>query len=155
MKKLLLALAMLLVLPAAADDNFGVKVGQMVVDNTATDATQVGLVYTWDFAGMFGVEGELNTSLAKGEAAPGIDYSVNQLAAYGVFMTPGPIYFKAKAGLAYTDFNVDGGGGASSTDPVYGVGGGFEVFGVVMEIEYAIISADAGDADFISVAIKF
>jgi hypothetical protein len=155
MKKLLLALAMLVAVPVAADGNFGVKAGQLVVDGTASDATQVGLVYTWDFAGMFGAEAELNTSLAKGEAAPGFDYSVNQFAAYGVFMTPGPIYLKAKAGLAYTDFNVDGGGGSSSTDPVYGVGGGFEIFGIVMEVEYAIISADAGDADFISVAIKF
>ena len=155
MKKLLITLAMLVAVPVAADGNFGVKVGQLVVDGAATDATQAGLVYTWDFAGMFGAEAELNTSLAKGESVPGVEFSVNQFAAYGVFMTPGPIYLKAKAGLAYTDFNVDGGAGASSTDPVYGVGGGFEVFGIVMEVEYAIISADGGDADFISVAIKF
>lgn len=155
MKKLLFALAMLFVLPAAADDNFGVKVGQLVIDGTASDATQAGIVYTWDFAGMFGVEAELNTSLAKGEIAAANEYQATQLAAYGVFMTPGPIYFKGKAGLAYTDVSVDTGTGASSTDPIYGVGMGFELFGLVMEIEYATLAADAGDADFISFAIKF
>ena len=35
---------------------------------------------------------------------------LTQFGAYGVFMTPGPIYLKAKAGYAYTDVFVSGRG---------------------------------------------
>lgn len=155
MKKTLFAISLALcaALPAAAaDSNFGVKLGQFSVDGDSKAATQVGLVYTWDIAGMFGVEGELNTSLSDGTIL-GADYGVTQLGAYGVLMTPGPFYFKAKAGLMYTD--PDFAGADASTDPGYGVGVGFELLGFVWEIEYAKTDADAGDADFISLSFKF
>jgi hypothetical protein len=72
MKKLLFAIAMFAALPvAAADSNFGVKLGQFSIDGDTSPATQVGLVYTWDIAGMFGIEGELNTSLADGAFGAG------------------------------------------------------------------------------------
>lgn len=155
MKKFLFAsaLALFAALPAAAaDSNFGVKLGQFSVDGDTDAATQVGVVYTWDVAGMFGIEGELNTSLADGTFGV-TDYGITQLGAYGVLMTPGPFYFKGKAGLMYTD--VDFPGADASTDPAYGVGVGFELLGVVMEIEYTVTEANGTDADFISVGIKF
>lgn len=161
MKKFLFAsaLALFAALPAAAaDSNFGVKLGQFSVDGDTSSATQVGLVYTWDIAGMFGIEGELNTSLADGSfdpagPPPAVDYGVTQLGAYGVLMTPGPFYFKAKAGLMYTD--VDLAGADATTDPAYGVGVGFELFGLVCEVEYAITEANGADADFITIGFKF
>jgi len=153
MKKILFAIVMLAALPAAAaDSNFGVKLGQFSVDGDSSAATQVGLVYTWDLAGMFGIEGELNTTLSKGEIAA-TEYGVTQLGAYGVLMTPGPFYFKGKAGVMYTD--VDFPGADSSTDPAYGVGVGFELLGLVWELEYTITEADGADADFISIGFKF
>ena len=155
MKKFLFAsaLALFAALPAAAaDSNFGVKFGQFSVDGDTDPATQVGLVYTWDLAGIFGIEGEINTSLADGTAG-GTDYGVTQVGAYGVLMTPGPFYFKGKAGLMYTD--VDFPGADASTDPAYGVGVGFELLGIVWEVEYTITEADGADADFVSIGFKF
>lgn len=152
MKKLMFAFAMLFALPAAADGNFGVKLGQFSIDGDSSAATQVGLVYTWDLAGMFGIEGELNTSLADGSFGP-TDYGVTQAGAYGVLMTPGPFYFKGKAGYMYTD--IDFPGADSSSDLAYGVGMGFELFGVACELEYTIADADGADADFITFGVKF
>jgi len=81
------------------------------------------------------------------------EYGITQLGAYGVLMTPGPFYFKGKLGIMYTD--VDFPNADSSTDPAYGVGVGFELFGLVAEIEYTITEADGADADFISFGLKF
>jgi hypothetical protein len=153
MKKFLFAIAMFAALPvAAADSNFGVKLGQFSIDGDTSPATQVGLVYTWDIAGMFGIEGELNTSLADG-AFGAVDYGVTQAGAYGVLMTPGPFYFKGKAGYLYTD--VDVAGYNAGAELGYGVGVGFELIGFVWEVEYTITDADGTDADFISIGFKF
>lgn len=154
MKKFLFALAMFAALPvAAADSNFGVKLGQFSIDGDSSSATQVGLVYTWDIAGMFGIEGELNTSLADGSFGPAADYAVTQAGAYGVLMTPGPFYFKAKAGYIYTDVDVPAYDAGAELG--YGLGVGFELLGFVWEVEYTITDTDAGDADFISLGFKF
>jgi hypothetical protein len=153
MKKFLFALALFAALPvAAADSNFGVKFGQFSVDTDTSAATQVGLVYTWDIAGMFGIEGEINTSLADGAFGP-VDYGVTQAGAYGVLMTPGPFYFKAKAGYLYTDLDTPGYDAGAELG--YGVGVGFELVGIVWEVEYTITDSDLGDADFISIGVKF
>ena len=154
MKKALFALALagLVTGSAAADSNFGVKLGQFSIDGDSSAATQVGLVYTWDLAGMFGIEGEINTSLAKGAFGP-VDYGITQLGAYGVVMSPGPFYFKGKAGYVHTE--VDAPGAGNSNDLAYGVGVGFELIGFVWEVEYTITDADGADADMISLAFKF
>lgn len=147
------AVVALLALPAAAaDSNFGVKAGVLSVDGDSTSATQAGIVYTADVWGMLGFEMDATTSIAKGEFGPA-DYGVTQFGAYGVFMTPGPIYLKAKAGYAYTD--VDFPGIDANGDLAYGAGFGFEVFGVVMEIEYSMFKADTNDGEMATLSIKF
>lgn len=148
-----LALAGLVAGNAAADSNFGIKAGLLGVDGTASDATQVGFVYTADIMGMFGFEADAHTSATKGEIIPNVDYGITQFGAYGVFMTPGPIYLKAKAGYAYTD--IDAPLADSSSDVAYGVGAGFELFGVACEVEYTLFDADGTDAELISFSIKF
>ena len=155
MKKILCALALagLTAGTAAADSNFGIKAGMLAIDGTDTDATQVGFVYTADVLGMFGFEADAHTSATKGEVVPGLEYGVTQFGAYGVFMTPGPIYLKAKAGYAYTD--IDFPGVDANSDLAYGVGAGFELFGVACELEYTMFDADGNDAEFISFGIKF
>lgn len=155
MKKILCALALagLTAGTAAADSNFGIKAGMLAVDGTSSDATQVGFVYTADVLGMFGFEADAHTSATKGEVLPGLEYGVTQFGAYGVFMTPGPIYLKAKAGYAYTD--VDFPGADANSDLAYGVGAGFELFGVACELEYTMFDADGADAELISFGIKF
>jgi hypothetical protein len=155
MKKTLCAIALagLTAGTAAADSNFGIKAGIAAVDGTDSDATQVGFVYTADVLGMFGFEADAHTSAAKGEVVPGLEYGITQFGAYGVFMTPGPVYLKAKAGYAYTD--VDFPGADATSDLAYGVGAGFELFGVACEVEYTLFQADTQDAELISFGIKF
>ena len=153
MRRTLLAFAVALVaLPAAADSNFGVKAGVLSVDGDSASATQAGIVYTADVWGMFGVEFDGTTSIAKGEVGP-FEYSVTQFGAYGVFMTPGPVYLKAKAGYAYTDLDFPG--AETNADLAYGAGFGFELFGVAMELEYQIFKADTNDAEMATLSIKF
>jgi len=154
MKKTLFAVALagLVAGGASADSNFGLKVGSLSVDGDDKSASQLGLVYTWDIVGMFGIEGEVSTTIADGEFA-GVDYGVTQLGAYGVVMSPGALYFKGKVGMAYSDFDVPG--AATSTDPAYGIGMGFELIGFVWEIEYTLVSGDDGDAKFLSLGFKF
>ena len=148
-----LALAGLTAGTAAADSNFGIKGGLLAIDGTSADATQVGIVYTADVLGMFGFEADAHTSATKGEVVPAAEYGVTQFGAYGVFMTPGPIYLKAKAGYAYTD--IDFPGVDADSDVAYGVGAGFELFGVACELEYTLFDANGSDAELISFAIKF
>lgn len=152
-RHLLLALAFCAALPAAAaDSNFGIKAGVLNLDGDTGAATQAGIVYTADIWGMFGFEMDATTSVAKGEVAP-LEYGVTQFGAYGVFMTPGPVYVKAKAGYAYTDLDFPTAG--SSSDLAYGAGVGFELFGVVMEVEYVLFKADTIDGEMATLSIKF
>lgn len=148
-----IALAGLTAGTAAADSNFGIKGGVLAIDGTSSDAMQLGIVYTADVLGMFGFEADAHTSATKGEVVPNAEYGVTQFGAYGVFMTPGPVYLKAKAGYAYTD--IDFPTADASSDLAYGVGAGFELFGVACELEYTLFDADGTDAEMISFAIKF
>jgi hypothetical protein len=160
MKRLILALVAagaVLAAPARADVDFGVKVGQLSVEDDDGAATQAGIVMSWDLLGMLGVEGELNTTLADGDIG-GFDYSATQVGAYGVLMTPGPFYFKAKAGMLVTNGEVAG-EDVSDTQPAYGVGIGFTFF----ELEWTRTKVEddiAGipfesDVDVISLSFKF
>lgn len=146
---LLLAFGALAVTPAHADSDWRVKAGMLSVEDDDSAATNVGLVYAMDFLGMIGAEFEANTTVADGEIS-GLDYNATQLGGYATVTTPGPIYFKAKAGYVYTDAEVAG-FSDNDTDIAYGVGAGF--FG--LELEYTRTTYEDLDVDFISVAFGF
>ncbi|HET9679502.1 MAG TPA: outer membrane beta-barrel protein [Gammaproteobacteria bacterium] len=156
-KSLLLLLpALFLAAPAHAviDTDFGVKAGMLSVDGDEGAATQAGIVYNIELLGMLGVEFEANTTLANGDAGFGAEYSATQLGAYGVLMTPGPIYFKAKAGFVRTDIEFDPdplGASGSDTNMAYGIGIGF----TALEIEYTRTEWMDQDVDMISASFKF
>jgi hypothetical protein len=80
-RSFVLALAFCAALPAAADRNFGVKAGVLNIDGDSAAATQAGIVYTADIWGMFGIEFDATTSIAKGEVTP-LEYGVTQFGAY-------------------------------------------------------------------------
>lgn len=147
----LLVFGVLAVTPAQAfDSDWRVKGGLLSLEDDESAAFNAGVVYAMDFAGMIGAEVEANTSIADGEIVPGLDYSATQLGGYATLTTPGPIYFKAKAGYVYTDVDTDF-GGDSDTDIAYGIGAGFFGF----ELEYTRTSYDEGDIDFLSLAYGF
>ncbi|HEX6929002.1 MAG TPA: outer membrane beta-barrel protein [Gammaproteobacteria bacterium] len=155
---LLLAFGVLAATPAQAfDSDWRVKAGMLSLENDDGAATNVGLVYAMDFAGILGAEVEANTSIADGEFDAGIatvDHSTMQVGGYATLTTPGPIYFKAKAGLVYNDVDI-GGASDSSIGEAIGIGAGFFGF----EVEYTRSTVDFGgtdvDIDYISVAYGF
>jgi len=162
MRKVMFALALsaLLVAPAQADSNFGVKLGRLSIDGDLSAATQAGLVYTFDIAGIVGAEVEANTSAKDGTfdvLGTPIDYKVTQLGGYGVLMSPGPFYVKAKAGMVYSTVTASGipvtlDNGAKAA---YGVGVGFELVGLVWEVEWTRTKIDTSNADLVSLSFKF
>lgn len=149
-------LAGLFMAPAHAivDTDIGVKAGLLSIDGDSTAAKQAGVVFSFDLLGMFGIEAELNTTLADGEYGSGVDYNATQIGAYGVLMTPGPVYFKAKAGYIRTDVEFTSGLGSASEsdqDIAYGIGVGF----TALEIEYTRTKYLDTDVDIISASFKF
>lgn len=148
---LLFALGALLVTPAQAfDSDWRVKGGLLSIEDDESAALNAGVIYAMDFAGLIGAEFEANTSIADGEVVSGVDYSASQLGGYATVTTPGPIYFKAKAGYVWTDIDTDF-GGDSDTDVSYGIGAGFFGF----ELEYTRTSYENQDIDFLSLAYGF
>lgn len=137
----------------AYDSGFGIRAGQLSIDGDAGAATQAGLVFSMNLVGMFGLEFEGNTTVSDGSYAFGgneVDYSVTQFGAYGVFRTPGPVYFKGKAGYVQND--VDFGFTSDKDDDVaYGVGVGFSG----LELEYTRSQFFDSDVDFISLTFQF
>jgi len=148
---LLLAFGAIAAMPAQAfDSDWRVKGGLLSIENDDSAALNAGLIYAMDFVGIIGAEFEANTSIADGEIVSGLDYSATQLGGYATLTTPGPIYFKAKAGYVYTDLDTDL-GGDSDTDVSYGIGAGF--FG--LELEYTRTTYQDTDIDFLSLAYGF
>ncbi len=145
----LLALGALAAAPAHADSDWRVKAGLLSLDGDSSAAKNAGIVYAMDFLGILGAEFEANTSIADGEVGA-VDYSVLQGGAYATLTTPGPIYFKAKAGLVYNDLDV-GGFSDNDTSEAFGVGVGF----TFVEIEYTRSSINDIDVDFISASFGF
>lgn len=154
----LLAAGLLAAAPAHADSDWRVKAGMMSLEDDDSAATNVGVVYAMDFAGIIGAEFEVNTSIADGEYDLGgfgtADHSVLQGGAYATLTTPGPIYFKAKAGLVYNDAEIAG-VSDSSVGEALGIGVGF----TFVEIEYTRSKVDFQgtdiDVDFISASFGF
>lgn len=151
----MLVLGMLVAAPAAQafDSDWRVKGMAFSIDGDDSPAMNVGVVYGIDFLGMVGAEFEANTSLADGEFDTGlgtVDYSATQLGGYATLTTPGPIYFKGKAGLVYNDIDV-GGTSDDDTAPAYGIGMG--LFG--FEIEYTRTEFQDVDVDMLSVSFGF
>lgn len=150
---LLVAGGLLAAAPAQAivfDSDWRIKGGLLSIENDNDPALNVGVIYAMDFVGIVGAEFEFNTTLRDGENAFSQDYSASQLGGYATLTSPGPIYFKAKAGYVYTDLDT-GGASVSDTDASYGIGLG--MFG--FELEYTRTRFNGSDIDFLSLAFGF
>jgi hypothetical protein len=157
------ALAAVLALgPAAAMAEglyIGGKAGIMATDaNGFDDATNAGVVVGVDVLGIvigdISLEGEYTTTIDEG-TGPGLnDWEVDTLGGYAVLRTAGPAYLKAKGGVVRSDVSVNGSSG-SSTDPSAGLGVGFSLGIVQLELEYTKIDGDGDDIDFVSLQANF
>lgn len=141
---------------------FGLKAGAMDVDGTQDAASNVGVLAGYKFhedeRGAFFGEGEYSRTFSDGEAdaiAGSGDYDVETLSAYGGFRSAGQLFWKAKAGLSWWDYSVDGAApGTGEDDDVsfsFGVGAGWRLNeDTGIEAEYTVVDSDI---DFLSVGV--
>ena len=170
------AMSFLTAVHAAEDSYYGVKAGFMMPDGAGMDdAINVGVVVGAPLTelkrsgagieGSISVEGEFTMTLVKGDININIppfpavsgDWDVMTLGGFGVFRSAAmnKFYFKAKAGMVYsdTDFSISGvSGSGSDTDIVIGLGGGYKLGKrESVEVELTLLN----DMDFLSVAYHF
>ncbi|HKK04489.1 MAG TPA: outer membrane beta-barrel protein [Gammaproteobacteria bacterium] len=143
---------------------FGVKGGLMMNDvGGFGDAINIGGIVGAPVShmpqGTISVEGELTTTLSKGDVnyfGYTGNWDITTLAGYGVFRTNGPMYLKAKAGYLFEDVSVSIGGlrgYGSDSGLSFGVGGGMRLAGGHrIEIEYTVIESDV---NFLSIGYNF
>lgn len=148
--------------PPANPLYFGLKAGAMDVDDTEDAASNVGVMIGYKFhedeRGAFFGEGEYSRTFSDGEAnafGGSGDYDVETLSAYGGFRSAGQLFWKAKVGLSWWDFAVDGApAGTGEDDDVslsFGAGGGWRLNeNTGIEAEYTIIDSDIS---FLSVGV--
>jgi hypothetical protein len=141
--------------PAAmADMYFGVNAGPMMFDVSGVDdPTNAGVLIgkEWGVAlGDVGVQAEFTTSIDDGSAGVN-DVSIDTQAIYGAFRTAGPVYVIGKVGLLRHEIEV---GPISESDSglAAGIGIGFSVGVVQLELEYAQVEEDVG---YLSLGLRF
>lgn len=139
---------------ASADGYFGIKAGLMMIDlGGIRDPFNAGVVFGSNRDAGWGFEGEVTTSLIKGETDfASLDITIKTLAGYAAYRSEGDTYFKGKLGVLYEDIELgsfsDDDSGAS-----YGLGVGWrQGDGSMFELEYTIIEEDI---NFLSMGINF
>ena len=80
-------------------------------------------------------EADLNLGIADGTVGTTHDWSINSVAAYGVYRTDGDIHLKAKLGVAYWDDNFD-----HDTSLSAGIGIGLRMGRGILDVEYTQIN---------------
>lgn len=148
--------------PPADPLYFGLKAGAMDVDDTEDAASNVGAFVGYKFhedeRGAFFGEGEYTRTFSDGEASAVLgsgDYDVETLSAYGGFRSAGQIFWKAKVGLSWWDYSVEGASpGAGEEDDIslsFGAGAGWRLNeNTGIEAEYTILDSDV---TFLSVGV--
>ncbi|MGD2084324.1 MAG: hypothetical protein PVF91_15285 [Chromatiales bacterium] len=127
---------------------FGPKGGFIEPDAARSDpALNIGGVVGQRLTRWIGWEGELSFTAVDGERNANRDWSTNTLAGYAVFRTPGPVFFKARGGLAYWD--ADHG---DDLDLSASLGGGFRLGKAAIDIEYTWID---DELEYLSGAFLF
>ena len=137
----------------------GAKAGLMATDaNGFDDATNAGVVVGYDvldvIAGDISLEGEYTTTIDDGEAPGLAEWEVDTLGGYAVFRTAGPAYLKMRGGVVRSDITYNGVSDAT-TDSAAGLGIGFSLGLVQLELDYTKINTDDDDIDFVSLTANF
>jgi len=133
---------------------FGAKTGPMMYDVSGVDdpvnagiavGSEMGIVL-----GDVGVEGEFTTTMNKGSVGSS-DLSIDTMALYATYRSPGFLYFKARGGFLRWDQKV-GSSSDNDTTTSLGLGLGFSLAVVKVELEYTQIDKDI---NFLSVGVQF
>jgi opacity protein-like surface antigen len=146
------------------DDDFG------TFSYDIDDATAAGAIFGYEFGS--GFSAEFQTTYAQPDMdikldgdtvlSGDFDYYTNSI--YGVWRSPGKVYFKGKLGYSYqyaeTEINYDDGSDEDvdwdDSGISYGVGVGVTfVDHLMVELEYTESSSDEVDMDFIGVSVAW
>ena len=144
MKKILLALGLIAAMlssAAMAQSTKGLMFGGTVGFTKphgagSSDGTTVGGRVGQQIQGNVSWEADLNLGLTDGELGTDKNWSINSVAAYGVYRTEGDIHLKAKLGVAYWDDDHD-----NDTSLSAGIGLGFRIGRGVLDVEYTQINS--------------
>jgi len=148
-----LGLALLMFGSSAYADGltFGAKSGPMMIDHSGFDdpinagiavGTELGVVL-----GDIGVEGEFTTTMSKGSDPFNNDISIDTMAVYATYRSPGFIYLKGRGGFLRWDSE-----GQNDTTTSFGIGIGFSLAVVKIELEYTKVDSDI---NFLSIGVQF
>ena len=130
---------------------FGAKTGPMMIDRSGFDdpinagiaiGSELGVVL-----GDLGIEGEFTTTMNKGSDPFNKDISIDTIAAYATYRSPGIVYLKARGGFLRWDSE-----GENDTNPSLGIGLGFSLAVVKIEVEYTQVDKHI---NFLSVGVQF
>jgi opacity protein-like surface antigen len=143
MKKFIMAFAMVMALfstAAMAQGTqglwFGGKAGFQKPNGSDNDAGfGVGAVLGGPIQGNISWEAELMLGIIDGEVGNNRDWSINSVAGYAVYRSPGDIHIKAKLGVSYWDDDDD-----KDTNLSAGIGLGFRMGRGILDVEYTQIN---------------
>ena len=143
MKKILMAFGLVaatLSTAAMAQSTNGLMFGGMAgftkphgSDNDA--GVTIGARLGKQIQGNFSWEADLHLGIIDGKIGANHDWSINSVAAYGVYRTDGDIHLKAKLGVAYWDDDFD-----HDTSLSAGIGIGFRMGRGILDVEYTQVN---------------
>lgn len=151
MKKILLACALMLIASTAqAELYYGAKLGTINPDTDALDATDtVSAVLGYEIISVgfdLSVEGEYTNVIKDGDVDGGGKWSGTSFGGYAVVRSPGPIYFKGRAGLVQQSIDV---GGSSTDETLNAIGAGLGLSSglFALEFDYTLLQEGSDISD--------
>lgn len=140
---------------SAAGLTFGAKAGAMQIDSESIDdPMNAGVNIGYEFGigiGDLGFEGEFTTTVKEGEI--GLQkFNIDTGGAYITYRSPGFIYLKGRAGYVGWDADFSVGDKNDGTSASYGLGLGFSLHVIKLELEYTQVDEDI---NFVSIGILF
>lgn len=143
MRKIMMAFAMAMALLSAgamaqSTQNlmFGGKGGFMKPHGGDNDAGfNIGAVLGRTIQGNLSWEAELMLGIIDGEVGSNRDWSVDSIAGYAVYRSPGDVHIKAKLGVALWDDDFD-----DDVNLTAGIGVGFHMGRGILDVEYTQVN---------------
>lgn len=143
MRKIIMAFAMAMALLSAGAMAqgtqglmFGGKAGFMKPHGSDNSAgLNIGAVLGKPIQGDLSWEAELMLGVINGEVGSNRDWSVDSIAGYAVYRSPGDIHIKAKLGVSLWDDDFDNDFNLSA-----GIGLGFRMGRGILDVEYTQIN---------------
>ena len=158
----MLSLATLAFAPNVAAEPFNAgsywhfKVAGLSIDGGDQEAVQLGIDFGYQFPKGFAFEAGAHRSVYDGKANND-EYTFDSIAAFVVYRTPSPIFWKVKVGYGASEINFEGSGINNVGNNLDGEGQqfGMGVGGKKFEVEWTRIFIQKVDIDMLSFNFRF